>query len=69
MTTAVTSWKGTPKAIELFIEGSRVSSEIHKEMGAKNPRLLRATTAMICKLRIAIWILTHMRNTDRLLIQ
>ncbi len=44
MITAVTSWKGTPKAIELLIEGSRVSSEIHKEMGAKNPRLLRATT-------------------------
>jgi hypothetical protein len=42
--TAVTTWEGTPKAIELLIEGSRVSAEIHKELGAKNPRLLRATT-------------------------
>jgi hypothetical protein len=41
--TAVTTWEGTPKAIELLIEGSRMSAEVHKEMGAKNPRLLRAT--------------------------
>ena len=43
--TAVTSCKGAPKVIEPLIEGSRVSAEVHKVMGAKNPRLLRAVLA------------------------
>ena len=42
-TTAVTIWEGTPRPVELLIEGARVSAEIHKEMGAKIPRLLCAT--------------------------
>ena len=42
-TTAVTTWGGTPGPIELLIDGARVSAESHKEMGAKNLRLLLAT--------------------------
>ena len=37
--TAVTSWEGTPEAIENLVLGSKASAPVHKEMGAKNPRL------------------------------
>ena len=40
---AVTTWEGTPKALETLIEGSRQSGPIHESMGAKNPRLWRAS--------------------------
>ena len=40
--TAVTSWEGTPEAIENLVLGSKASAPVHKEMGAKNPRLWRA---------------------------
>ena len=36
--TAVTSWEGTPEAIENLVLGSKASAPVHKEMGAKNPR-------------------------------
>ena len=39
---AVTTWEGTPKALEILIEGSKQSGQIHESMGAKNPRLWRA---------------------------
>ena len=39
---AVTSWEGTPEAIENLIKGSKYSAPIHEEMGAKNPRLWRS---------------------------
>lgn len=39
---AVTSWEGTPEAIENLILGSKASAPVHKEMGAQNPRLWRA---------------------------
>jgi len=40
--TAVTSWEGTPEAIENLVLGSKASAPVHKKMGAKNPRLWRA---------------------------
>ena len=39
---AETTWEGTPKALEILIEGSKQSGPIHESMGAKNPRLWRA---------------------------
>ena len=39
---AVTSWEGTPEAIENLIKGSKASAPIHEKMGARNPRLWRA---------------------------
>ncbi len=40
---AITIWEGTPKGIEMLVEGSKLSAPIHKEMGAKNPRLWRTS--------------------------
>ena len=39
---AVTTWEGTPKALEILVEASKQSGPIHESMGAKNPRLWRA---------------------------
>ena len=39
---AVTSWEGTPEAIENLVKGSKASAPVHEKMGAKNPRLWRA---------------------------
>ena len=36
---AVTSWEGTPEAIENLVKGSKASAPVHEKMGAKNPRL------------------------------
>ena len=41
---AVTTWEGTPKALEMLIEGSKQSGPIHKSMGANNPRLWKASS-------------------------
>ena len=41
---AVTTWEGTPKALEMLIEGSKQSGPIHESMGAKNPRLWKASS-------------------------
>ena len=40
---AITIWEGTLKGIEMLVEGSKLSAPIHKEMGAKNPRLWRTS--------------------------
>ena len=41
---AVTTWEGTPKALEILVEASKQSGPIHESMGAKNPRLWRASS-------------------------
>ena len=41
---AVTTWEGTPKALEILVEGAKQSGPIHESMGAKNPRLWRASS-------------------------
>ena len=40
---AVTTWQGTPSALEVLVEASKQSGPIHESMGAKNPRLWRGT--------------------------
>ena len=42
--TAVTTWEGTPAAIETLVAGSRAAAPIHESLGAKNPRLMRAAS-------------------------
>ena len=39
---AVTTWEGTPAAIEALVEGSKAAKPIHESWGAKKPRLMRA---------------------------
>ena len=39
--TAVTTWEGTPTAMELVVAGSKAAVELHESLGAKNARLLR----------------------------
>ena len=39
---AVTTWEGTPTAIETLVVGSKAAKPIHESLGAKNPRLMRA---------------------------
>ncbi len=39
--TAVTTWEGTPAAMELVVAGSREAVELHESLGAKNARILR----------------------------
>ena len=67
--TAVTTWEGTPKAIELLIEGSRMSAEVHKEMGAKTLVYSEPLRAMICRRRTIISISTPTLPTVHLQMQ
>ena len=39
----MTTWEGTPAAIERLVEGARGAATVHSEMGAKNIRLLRSS--------------------------
>ena len=40
---AVTTWEGTPAAIERLVEGAKNAKPLHAEMGAKSIKLLRST--------------------------
>ncbi len=42
--TQVTTWTGTPAAIELLEAASKQSAPFHESLGAKNPRLMRGVT-------------------------
>ena len=42
--TQVTTWTGTPAAIELLEAASKQSAPFHESLGAKNPRLMRGIT-------------------------
>ena len=42
--TQITTWEGTPAAIEAVVVGSREAAPIHEGLGAKNPRLMRAVS-------------------------
>ena len=39
----VTTWEGSPAGLEKIVEGSKQAGPIHESMGAKNPRLWRAS--------------------------
>ena len=45
LTTQITTWEGTPAAIEAVVAGSREAAPIHEGLGAKNPRLMRSSLA------------------------
>ena len=40
---AVTTWEGSVKGLELLVEGSKQSGPYHESLGAKNPKLWRAS--------------------------
>ena len=42
LVSAITTWEGTPAAIEGVIVGSRDAAPIHERLGARNPRLMRS---------------------------
>lgn len=42
LVTAITTWEGTPAAIEGVIAGSRAAAPVHESLGAQNPRLMRS---------------------------
>ncbi|MBL6636624.1 MAG: hypothetical protein ISP35_10575 [Ilumatobacteraceae bacterium] len=42
LVTAITTWEGTPAAIEGVIAGSRDAAPVHESLGARNPRLMRS---------------------------
>ena len=42
--TQITTWEGTPAAIEAVAAGSREAAPIHEGLGAKNPRLMRSVS-------------------------
>ncbi|MFZ8877150.1 MAG: hypothetical protein ACO2Z4_07015 [Ilumatobacteraceae bacterium] len=42
--TQITTWEGTPAAIEAVVVGSREAAPNHEGLGAKNPRLMRAVS-------------------------
>ena len=42
--TQITTWEGTPAAIEAVVAGSREAAPIHEGLGAKNPRLMRSVS-------------------------
>lgn len=42
LVTAITTWEGTPAALEGVIAGSKAAAPIHESLGAKNPRLMRS---------------------------
>jgi len=42
LVSAITTWEGTPAAIEQVIVGSRDAAPIHERLGARNPRLMRS---------------------------
>jgi hypothetical protein len=42
LVTAITTWEGTPTAIEGVVAGSQAAAPIHESFGAKNPRLMRS---------------------------
>ena len=44
---AVTSWEGTPEAIENLIRGSKYSALIREEWGEQKPRLWRSTPVAV----------------------
>ena len=38
---AVTSWEGTPEAIENLVKGSKASAPVHEKMGAKKSKIMK----------------------------
>ena len=42
LVTAVTTWEGTPAALEGVVAGSKAATPIHEGLGAKNPPLMRS---------------------------
>ena len=42
LVTAITTWEGTPAALEGVVAGSKAAAPIHESLGAKNPRLMRS---------------------------
>ena len=40
---AVTTWEGSVKGLEMLVEGAKQSGPYHESLGAKNPRLWRAS--------------------------
>ncbi len=42
--TAITTWEGTPTALEGLAAGSQAAAPIHEGFGAKNPRLMRSAS-------------------------
>ena len=40
---AVTTWDGSVKGLEMLVEGAKQSGPYHESLGAKNPRLWRAS--------------------------
>ena len=42
LVTQITTWEGTPAAIEAVVAGSREAAPIHEGVGAKNPRIMRS---------------------------
>ena len=42
LVSAITTWEGTPAAIEGVIVGSRDAAPILERLGARNPRLMRS---------------------------
>ncbi|MFL3016772.1 MAG: hypothetical protein ACJZ2F_04425 [Acidimicrobiales bacterium] len=49
--TQVTTWTGTPAAIELLEAASKQSAPFHESLGAKNPRLMRGITGILLHCR------------------
>ena len=41
---AVTTWEGTVAGLQLLEAGAKQSAPVHESMGAKNPRLWRASS-------------------------
>ena len=42
LVTAVTTWEGTPAALEGVVAGSKAAAPVHESLGARNPRLMRS---------------------------
>ena len=46
LVTAITTWEGTPAALEGVVAGSKAAAPIHESLGAKNP-----PDAFVCRWR------------------
>ena len=42
LVTAITTWEGTPAALEGVVAGSKAAAPVHERLGARNPRLMRS---------------------------
>jgi len=42
LVTAITTWEGTPAALEGVVAGSKAAAPVHESLGARNPRLMRS---------------------------